>query len=37
MVPLVGNAPLQPPEAAQLAALDASHCSMTDAAMVTSI
>jgi hypothetical protein len=35
MVPLVGNVPLQPPEAVQLSALEAFHCSVTDAPMAT--
>lgn len=35
-MPLVGSVPLQPPEAAQLPALDAFHCSITDAPVVTS-
>lgn len=35
MVPVVGNVPLQPPEAAQELALEALHCSVTDAPMAT--
>ena len=35
MVPVVGNVPLQPPEAAQDLALEALHCSVTEAPMAT--
>jgi len=35
VVPVVGNVPLQPPEAAQELALEALHCSVTDAPMAT--
>jgi hypothetical protein len=35
IVPVVGTVPLQPPEAVQVSALEAFHCSVTDAPMVT--
>ena len=35
MVPVVGNVPLQPPEAEQDLALEALHCSVTEAPMAT--
>ena len=35
MVPVVGNVPLQPPDAAQELALEALHCSVTDEPMAT--
>jgi hypothetical protein len=35
IVPVVGTVPLQPPEALQDWALEAFHCSVTDAPMVT--
>lgn len=35
MVPEVGIAPLQPPEASQVFALLALHCSVTEAPMAT--
>jgi hypothetical protein len=35
VVPSVGNVPLQPPDAAQVLAFEAFHCSMTDAPMAT--
>jgi hypothetical protein len=35
VVPMVGNVPLQPPEAAQVLALVALHCSVTDAPTAT--
>jgi len=35
VVPVVGNVPLQPPEAAQELALEALHCSVTEAPMAT--
>jgi hypothetical protein len=35
MVPAVGTVPLQPPEAVQVSALEAFHCSVTDAPMAT--
>ena len=35
MVPVVGNVPLQPPEAVQEVASEAVHCNVTDAPMAT--
>ena len=35
MVPVVGNVPLQPPEAVQYWALAAFHCSVTDSPIAT--
>jgi hypothetical protein len=35
VVPVVGSVPLQPPEAAQVCALAAFHCSVTEAPMTT--
>jgi hypothetical protein len=35
VVPVVGNVPLQPPEAAQELALEALHCSVTGVPMAT--
>ena len=35
IVPVGGSVPLQPPEAVQVSALEAFHCSVTDAPMVT--
>jgi hypothetical protein len=35
IVPVVGTVPLQPPEAVQDSALEAFHCSVTDAPMAT--
>jgi hypothetical protein len=35
VVPVIGNVPLQPPEAAQELAFEALHCSVTDAPMAT--
>jgi hypothetical protein len=35
IVPVVGSVPLQPPEAVQVSALEAFHCSVTDAPMAT--
>jgi hypothetical protein len=35
VVPLVANVPLQPPDAAQLLALVALHCSVTDVPIAT--
>jgi hypothetical protein len=35
VVPLVGNAPLQPPEAVQALAFEAFHCSVTDVPIAT--
>ena len=37
MVPLGGNAPLQPPEAVQALAFEAFHCSVTDVPMGTAL
>jgi len=35
IVPVVGTVPLQPPDAVQVSALEAFHCSVTDAPMAT--
>ena len=35
VVPLVGSVPLQPPDATQASALEASHCRLTDEPMAT--
>jgi hypothetical protein len=35
IVPVGGSVPLQPPEAVQVSALEAFHCSVTDAPMAT--
>ena len=35
ILPVVANVPLQPPEAVQLAAFEALHCSVTDAPIAT--
>lgn len=35
MVPEVASVPLQPPEAVQLSALEALHCSVTDVFIAT--
>ena len=37
MVPVIGNVPLQPPEAAQELALEALHCSVTGAPTATMV
>jgi len=35
MLPVIGRVPLQPPEASQVLACEASHCKVTDAPMAT--